>query len=490
MNNVDPLAIYRISNTGVPLSFSKPEEISEQEEEDRLNKYRIKPPEKHEEGLNYITRPISYAARTAETIAGLPGEQQRGVGGLLELLVAPATEYVTGKKQPELRKFLKDPLSALGKHRELVEELEKESNAPGESSIFTQLPTSEEIKENITKPASDYITGKENILEPSKFEKPVQESLQDFIRLSLPGNKSSKMARLSISVGSNLSKELAGVLGYEPSTQEMIKMGTMGLFTLAGIGNAPKFAKEYFNQVSNAMPRGVFYKTGILDKELLKIKQQDWYRLSNAPSTKAARELIETIEKAITTKGTMSARDGMYLRKVINEYADNLGAFAVEKGGKSAHIAHVDEVRKALIKGMEETLGKQYPKWWKEYQNANQAFAMTQKSGKWAEFISNNYTKPLISDAGKILFANILPKTGAGILKLGTSGIAIASGAKGIQIAYRVAKSPTLRKYYGQVVKAAAKQDVAALAKALDKFDQESLEEEKKEKAIKRISKY
>lgn len=481
----DPLAIYRIGK-GQQFNSMKPPEESDGEE-DPLNEYRIKPTENEAFSVKDIPRiQQGIAARSLEAGLGAPEETKRGVGTLLDMIVGGGTEYITGKKHPKLREFLKDPLSSLGKHRATIEEIERGSLSPGESSVFEKFPTSEEIRQDITKPASKAITGEENYLEPkNEAEKFAQEFSQDILRLSLPGSGAQSWAqRIGLSFAGNSAKEIANQLGYDPSTQELAKFGALGVLSLAQLGNAPRFAREFFNDTKSLMPRGVRFNTQPLQNELAKIKNSQWYKGHPTPSTKAAREMISSIEKRIKT-GTLSVQDGMTLRENINELANNLGAFKVSGTSYGPHVANLNEVRSALIKGMEQTVGKQYPSWWKQYQDANTAFAITQRSGALGNFIAHNYAKPLLSDAGKVLFGNALAKGAAGVAQLGIAGASIATGAKAITLANRIYQSPTLRRYYADVVQQAARGNVAAMTSALEKFDEAALKEQKHEKARK-----
>ena len=136
---------------------------------------------------------------------------------------------------------------------------------------------------------------------------------------------------------------------------------------------------------------------------------------------------------------------------------------------------------------MEDTLGKQYPNWWKQYQDSNAVYGITKNSSAIANFLSKHYTKPVISDAGKILFGNALAKGASGIAKLGIATASVATGAKAVEIVNRVMRSPTLRKYYQNVIKASAARDGTALISALEKFDEESIKEEKINQAKKEL---
>jgi hypothetical protein len=486
MNNQnDPLALFRINKQGIPQTLTPPDPL-QMESDDPLNVYRIKKPEeKHAYNVKDFARvPAGLSARGIETLIGAPEETKRGFGGLLDLVIGGSTEYISGEKNPKLREFLRDPLSSLGEHRETAEELERKSLSPGESSIFTKMPTSEEVKEQFTKPLSKSLTGEENVLEPkSEPERFAQEFTQDLVRLAIPGSGvNSWLGRIGLSIGGNSAKEISKQLGFSPSTQELVKMGTLGILSLAQLGNAPQFARQHFQQTKAAMPRGVRINTTPLQTALNRIRRTDWFRGHNVPETRAAREMIQSIEERIQG-GTIPIHDAMTLRENLNSMAESLGAFNVERGQRTAHVARLNEVRDALIQGMEQTVGRQYPQWWNQYQQANQAFGITQRSTALGNFIANNYARPIVSDAGKILFGNALAKGAAGVAKLGIATAGIASGAKAITLVNRM-RSPLLRRYYGQVLNCAARGDSIAMANALRKFDEESLKEEKKEKII------
>ena len=63
------------------------------------------------------------------------------------------------------------------------------------------------------------------------------------------------------------------------------------------------------------MPRGVRFKSQMLENEIAKIKNSDWYKGHSTPSTQAAREMIEAIEKRIKN-GTIGAHEAILLEKI------------------------------------------------------------------------------------------------------------------------------------------------------------------------------
>jgi len=397
----DPLAIYRIAKKGVNTPLNPdlfPDD--ESESDNPIDKYRIKPIEQHESMIKDLPRKAAgLAARGAEAAIGAPEETKKGISTILDYVIGVPTEYLTGKKHPKFRQFLRDPTSIYTPEQlETIKDFEKEHGQVGEANLFQEMPTSQEVKENITKPASKDILGNENALEPkSETERFGQEFTQDLVRLSLPGSGAHTWTgKVGLAFAGNSTKEIAKLYGFSPSTQELVKFGTLGILSLAQIGNAPQFARELFQNSKKILPRGIAFKTGPLENLLNKVKNSDWYKGHSTPSTGAAREMIEAIESRINN-GTLNAHQAMKLRENINEYRGNLGAFKVDRSGKNTHIAHLDEVQNALIKGMEETLGKQYPNWWKQYQGANQAYAITQRSSAIGNLIANNYAKPLVS---------------------------------------------------------------------------------------------
>jgi hypothetical protein len=484
----DPLAIYRIK--GIPSSISQPinEQNESASEEDALSKYRVtKPSAENEFSKEDILRvPAGLAARGLETTIGAPEALRKTAGMVLDTIIGIPAEYISGKKLPNLRETLKNPQKALS-YTPAGYLLDKVANDTGLSD-YMKLPSSEDVKENVTKPLSKLATGNENILEPkNEKERFAQDFTQDLVSLSIPGSGvQSWLARTGLSLAGNSAKQIAKNYGFSPTTQELSKLGTLGVLSLSNIGNAPQFARQLFQQVKQEIPRGIRISTQPLQRALNNIRASDWFRGHNTPSTNAAREMITAIEQRIQN-GTLPIHDAMTLRENINELANNLGAFAVERTGRGPHVAHLNEVRDALIQGMEQTVGRTHPTWWTNYQAANTAFGITQRSSALGNFIANNYGKPIVSEAGKILFGNALAKGAAGVAKIGMAGVGIATGVKAIELTNRIARSPVLRRYYIQVLNCSVRSDGLAMAKALEKFDQEAQKEEKSDKIIKSL---
>src|SRR5258708_2527111 len=174
----------------------------------------------------------------------------------------------------------------------------------------------------------------------------------------------------------------------------------------------------------------------------------------------------------------LNGRMAQQLRHDINEARRGLGAFQIPPvTDRRAARAYLDQVDRALLESMEHYGNNVNPQWWHNYQRANDAYRVTQRSRSISDFMER-YAKPLKSEIAKTLFH---VTAAAGITKLpaiAAAAIPVATAAKSIQIMNRMIQSPVLRNHYIDVLRAASTGNAAVLNKALEKFDRAALKYE------------
>jgi len=170
-------------------------------------------------------------------------------------------------------------------------------------------------------------------------------------------------------------------------------------------------------------------------------------------------------------------------RKNINELISETGGFEVQlpKAIKKKAISNLGEVKKEVINGLNEYGKKSNPEFLKLNKAANEAYAAYSSSNKIADFIKKTASGTLKTPAVKALFglggsygALAFPGIAAKAAFVGAPALA---GYEGYKVLHQVIKSPTLRKYYGEVLKGAIVGNASQVSKNLKALEQKLSEE-------------
>ena len=355
-------------------------------------------------------------ASAAAGFAGVPGNLQAAKENLLGAIESgdnPISKAV---------KFARDPLEAAYQYLEQYEPLKeavathrKLSKPAKDFGQLPKLPTSEELKKGIKQ-----VTG--GALEPTnQAEKALQETSEDIGAMFFPlGGHLSTASKIVLPVLGNLSKQGLKFVGASDTSQEIGKLGTTLIGSIARLGNAPKYAKDLYQYAKGQITgRGIQFDAAPIQNALTKIEQQPWFKAGESSSKAPAMRILDKIKKAITG-GKMDLDTSVALREDINEELKKIGAFKVgEIGDKGKAIQYLNEAKDALIKG-QSAYGKTWnPQWYKLYEDANRTYAITQKGGAMADFIQKNYTKPFVSEGARVLFHRLAESGfGQGIAKV------------------------------------------------------------------------
>lgn len=327
-------------------------------------------------------------------------------------------------------------------------------------------------------------TGKK--FEPKgEFSKQTQEYITDVgASLPLPGGW---FAKLLIPAGGQSIKYGLQKQGVSEQNSEIAKQGFMLLSSIANIGNAPQIARNAYSEAINLIPQGTRMSMRPISNGLNRIKNQPWFRTGRTTSKGPAMDEIKRIEEAIQ-HGSSDVHDILQIRKDINEARKKLGAFHYEPGmDKASARRYLDEVDEVVREGLEDFGNGFDPKWYQQYERANQAYGVTQRSIQLQDFINSNaITKGLQSQSAKILFNIGGAQAVMNAPSLIAGAAAVAPAIKGIQVMNRMIRSPVLRNHYLDVLKQASLQNAAAMNRALQKFDDESKKLEKEMTKIKK----
>jgi hypothetical protein len=346
----------------------------------------------------------------------------------------------------------------------------------------TNLPTSQSLRKFSEKATLGYTKPK------SELEEKGGEIFQDIASFMIPGSKQYSMMRnIGIPIVANLAKEGIKMARGEKSS-DAAKFGLMVTLDLmanrSGMGGgAKKYAGKLFQEAEKSVPKGLSINASNLNHYLTET-EKELSKGGSRPSTKQALEKIKEI-KAEIKNGKIDLKNLIAYRPAINEVIDDLGGFEyiLKPKIKEKIIKNMQEVKKSVIKSSEEYGDRFNPKFLNLSRSANEAWAAYEKSNKIANFLNKHFGKKALGVGVKTILGIGAPVVGAA--KVGAAlttaiGTPLTLSYQAFKILNRVKNSPTLRKYYGNILLGATKgnipqvsRNLSALNKELEEQDQE-----------------
>ncbi|RPJ76330.1 MAG: hypothetical protein EHM20_07620 [Alphaproteobacteria bacterium] len=176
--------------------------------------------------------------------------------------------------------------------------------------------------------------------------------------------------------------------------------------------------------------------------------------------------------------GQIEVKELIDFRKSINEIKDSLGGFDVNVpiNIKKKMIANLDLVKKEVIGALDEYGTKFNPEFGKLNKAANESFAAYETSDRMGKFI-----KKTVKDSIKSPIARTILGLGGGygalthagvVAKTAGAALPLYAGYESYKVLHQVIQSPTLRKFYGNILMGAASGNASQVSKnaiALDK---------------------
>lgn len=459
----DPFASVRLNQ-------KQPNESNPEENQPSLLEQRFK--QKSEEDPFYNAR-ISSPKETEDdddidrlvekNIAGLTSR------GLEQVLGFPGNIREFGKSVKELyhSDTIFGKVKSLAKEPESFKKFQEENMQilPIVSSLIDWFPTSSDLREK-----SKEMTG--GYTEPTdEFSEMGHEIFSDITNSLMPGTGPRNVIRnIAIPVISVLSKKGAEYLGIENEGQNATKYGTTFLLNMMNNANGPRLNRNMWNQVEQNAPN--ISVTPNQNARLLAQAQHLENELSlglGAPSERNALGTVrEFIAKLTRPNQPIRARELTASNRSLNEItADPAMA---ERG-----MTQLNHLRRTINQGIEH-IGQQAPQWVHEWRNANETHGAIANSNFVANYIRNNYSKPLISEGARALFGAGPGKTAmAAVLAAPIFGI-----YKGVQVISRMGSSPILQRHYRDAIIASLRGNSAMMISNMEKLDKELAKKEKK----------
>lgn len=353
--------------------------------------------------------------------------------------------------------------------------------APGDISSFIAglfgkeqniLPTSQKLREFSEKTTGGYTKPK------NEFEESVGDVISDVGSMAFPGSGHYTLARnIGIPIVGGLVKEGLKYSNADEKAQAYGKVGTMVALDLLSrkSGGVKSYINSLFNKAEQSIPKGVSVQATGLEKSLNNL-EKSLSSGGNRPTTKKALEKLNEIKSEIKN-GKVDVKRLAAYRPSINEAIEELGGFNfdVPRKLKPQAIRNLNQVKSEVIKTLDQYGEKFNPEFLKANRSANESYAALQKSNLIANFLKEKIPYSPKSKAVQSLFsyAPAVAATGLAALSPATAAGAVTglAGYQGVKTLHRVLNSPTLRKYYQNVLKEASAGNIPQTSKNLKALD-------------------
>lgn len=414
--------------------------------------------------------------RGAEAALGIPGELKSFADFMLVDLPEQIETKLSGKDYnlpSGYRKLITG--NPLKPDQEGYEEYEEQR--PG-----LKFPTSEKIRETITKPLSgEYFEPKD------KDQKFYQDTVQDIVRMFAPGSSANRFTRLSpvskltIPIYANMGKEISKDLGFSPTTQEFVKMGVMFGMDLHGRAQTRRYAGDLINRAENMVHPGHMMDARYIEHRLNQV-ERNLRRGGTSPATTRALQTIQEVRDRIQN-GQIETADLMAFRRRLNDVISSGGGFDVPGAARPAWTANMQRVKNRIISSVDRELRRSNPEAARLWREGNQAYAVFSRSTAVGNWMRNQVQRnPIVSNTLKLLMGPASYHAGESILKNLPKAAAVAlptyGAIKAYQITTRAMRSPVVRRYYNQVINAALRENSLLFNESLKKLDKAFREQE------------
>jgi len=380
------------------------------------------------------------AARTLEAVAGLPGDiLSAGLG---------IGSYLTGGTIPTYER-VQEKLGAI-----------------------PTLPTSSQLRQTVTRG----FTGE--ALEPrTQQEENFDTLVSDIATLSIPikGRIPFKSA-LTKAFSGNAAAWLTKELGGSETAQAGAKFGVM---TVAGLKGGRKALTNQMNQsykTAEDLSKGATVSAKTLSEDTKNLLDSV-SKGHLTPAKELVKGPLKSIQKSIKS-GKISVPDAWELKRNINELIYDP---ATPRASRSLLRQALNPVNRVI-----KEYGAKNPEFAKNFERAEDIFIGLNRRSAINNFLQrhvsiegvlkNPISKLLVLGASGGAYHAGLPGIGAA-----AAGIGTAMGAReGVQALEFLAHSSTARKYYGDLLKASALQDVSAAKRSAKNLDKVAADYSKK----------
>lgn len=338
-----------------------------------------------------------------------------------------------------------------------------------ETAIGKILPTTETHRRGLEEKTGEFLKPQ------NKVEKFSDDVIEDAALLLNPSQLIRKGAKpvsqafkkLAISLGANIGGETAEQTTGSKTTGDVTKLGSLFLLSMVNPGRtAQEIGKLYKNAESN-LPETDVFSAKSLEKNLNNLKNNITKLRPTRNLSSAEKYVVDQVEKVtdLIHNGEINIGQAWAQKRSLN---DELATLYKDIPGKKDQ-KKVRNLAKQITGFLNSTIkeyGKKNPEFYKNFRDADEAFGTLARSNVFSNWVKDNVVHSPVTVGLMHLFSPI------------ATGTAVAAFPyQAGKLIYRIQKSPTLRKIYGDAVKSAGKEDSKAFNKYLKELD-EKLEEE------------
>jgi hypothetical protein len=389
--------------------------------------------------------------------------------------------------------------------RGLSRGLETVGGIPGDISAFVRsfipgteggriFPTSSELQKGAEQLGQGYLTPQ------NETEKTTDDLVKDVASFMIPGSGQASFVRnIGLPIAGLAAKEGIKKLGGGEGKQTYGKIGTMFFLDVLnarrtmGMGGARNFLNFVRDQSERMIPAGTTIRMNGLG-QALQHAIRSLEMGGPAPSKNAALESMRHLLGQVNND-QIAVRELIQARKALNEQILSKGGFSFFQQPQpiqDAAVRNLNQVKGLVINGLER-YGQTNPQFGAWNSAFNEGYSAYAASNYFTNFIKKHFGDKVTNATVKAL-TGLGPVAGAVGMKFAPvyTGLAAASIPvyQAIKLGHRIAQSPTLRNYYGNLVRHAFQGNVAAAntnIKGLEKtFEKEEKEKEAKIKDLKK----
>lgn len=388
-----------------------------------------------------------HIGRTASNLStqavGLPGDIFSLVN---EFIAKPAAEAITGEKGvPYEETFLGKALPTTETHRKRLE---------GASEGF--LKPQNKVEQFV----GDVVDDTAMLMNPVTAAK-------TGIKL---GSKLFKS--LAKSLGANVAGESVKQVARDETSGNLTKAGSLFLLSLMDQESAAKQVGKLYSVAESNLPANAKTNAGGLSKQLDSLDNKITKSRPKVNLSAPEKFVVDQTDKIrnLIQNGEISVEQAIAQKRSLNKELSTLYK-EVPKHSDQKTVKNMAKQINGFLNKTIEDYGRTNPKFYKPYKDADQAFGTLARSNFISQWVDNNVVQHPLTTGLLHLFGPI-----------GTSAAVAVAPYQAAKLTYRISKSPTLAKIYGQAVKAAAKEDAVLFNKYLKNLDAEIQKEESKDK--------
>lgn len=382
-----------------------------------------------------------YAVRSAESLAGLPGDivqTVRSIASSTPDIPLPFGYKIKGGIQP----------------REEMNFVQRAGR-----DFLESLPGSAELR---AKGAEKFPE-----LEPEgEWEDWEDEVVADMAALAIPVKGKVPFARaLGLSLLGNSGKKAMEEMGFEGTAAEATKMGLMLFGGMFGRGRGAKtWMNNLYKKMRGSVQEGTKIPYAMRDLEKVEnILAKGAMNDAKAPVADFVNQI-----KAKAPSGMMSIEDAL-------EFDRNISREIRRAAGDKTKKGFFKQLKKANLKTLE-AYGEENKQFGDALKEAKQAYAGLETSIQIQDFVKKNANLKNMTYSAALLGmqeAAIPGHTGMKLAALGGTAATMYMG----EVAKRIATNPALRRYYQNVIQAALSDNAAMLNRNLQGLEREAKKE-------------